>query len=145
MTSAQALINRLRQAGYRITPQRWAICTYLATSEQHPTAYQVYTDLVAQNPTISRATVYNTLNILRELGTLALIDLGDDHTHYETNLAPHLNLICQRCQRIVDQPATGLTPVLQTLLKQAGGFAPTTIQIQMLGLCVACQERSSSA
>jgi Fur family transcriptional regulator, peroxide stress response regulator len=145
MTTVELFLKTLRQAGYRLTPQRRAICAYLATTDQHPTPYAVYAALAAQDPEISRATVYNTLNALHQLGAIVPINLGDDHTHYETNLAPHVNLICQQCHRVIDQPATALVSALQDIMAQTAGFAPTAIQIQVLGLCAYCQQKATSS
>ena len=67
-------IEVLQQAGRRITEQRKLICAYLAATRSHPTPYQVYADLSEAHPEISRATVYNTLNALKELG--AIVEIG---------------------------------------------------------------------
>lgn len=144
MDTLPLFLDALRDAGYRITPQRRAVCAYLATTDQHPTPYRVYADLVERHPEISRATVYNTLHALHTLGLIMPIDLGDEHTHYETNLEPHVNLICQRCHGVIDQPITAFTNALNALFDQAGDFAPTTVQIQVLGLCAACQPRNTT-
>ena len=85
-----------------MTPQREAICTYLAQTDRHPTPYQVYEDLSVTHPEISRATVYNTLNTLQQLGAIVELSFGADHTHYDTNPEPHINLICLRCHRSCD-------------------------------------------
>src|SRR3954469_19797318 len=95
-------LNALRQAGKRITDQRRVICDYLAETASHPTPYQVFEDLSQQYPDMSRATVYNTLNVLKELGAIVEIGFGADHTHYDTDTAPHINLICLRCHEISD-------------------------------------------
>ena len=73
--------------------------------QAHPSAYQVYAELSAHHPEISRATVYNTLNALQELGAIVEISFGDGHTHYETDTSPHMNLVCLRCHVIEDFPA----------------------------------------
>jgi len=92
-------LTALRNAGHRITEQREAICAYLAQTDKHPTPYQVYTDIHTQHPEISRATIYNTLNALQQLGAIVEINFGANHTHYETDPSPHVNLICLRCHQ----------------------------------------------
>lgn len=135
----ETFLDALRKAGHRITPQRQVVCEYLATTAGHPTASTVYADVIAQHPEISRATVYNTLSVLHELGAIVQIDLGDDHTHYETNLTPHVNLICRRCRRVIDfEPAESPEAFLATL-RRSTNFLPTTVHVQVLGLCHACQ------
>ena len=64
----------LHLAGMRLTPQRQAICVYLASTDRHPTPYEVYADIASLHPEISRATVYNTLNTLQQLG--AIVELS---------------------------------------------------------------------
>jgi Fur family peroxide stress response transcriptional regulator len=142
MSKLETYLFILQQAGLRLTAQRRAICEYLATSDKHPTPYMVYADLVQQHPDISRATVYNTLNTLQRLGAIAEISFGDDHTHYETNLTPHINLICLRCHQVVDYPGQALVADLTQPLLAATGFQSMATKVEVLGLCPACQTQS---
>jgi Fur family peroxide stress response transcriptional regulator len=138
MTNSNRLLDALRAAGHRITGQRRILCNYLAKTHSHPTASAVYAALAPAHPELSRATVYNTLNILHQLGAIIQIDLGDDHTHYETNLQPHVNLICRRCGRVTDIASPlPLVEILESV--QVEEFHAATVQIQVLGLCVDCQ------
>ena len=131
----------LQQAGLRMTPQREAICTYLAQTDRHPTPYQVYEDLSVTHPELSRATVYNTLNTLQQLGAIVELSFGADHTHYDTNPEPHINLICLRCHQIMDyhgqQPLDELTARVFT----ETGFQAAAARIDLVGFCVECREQ----
>lgn len=138
-TTVTTLIDALQRAGHRITPQRRAICHYVATVAGHPTPSEVYAGVSAVTPTISRATVYNTINALAAAGALLQIDLGDEHTHYETNLAPHINLVCRRCRQVTDHEMTELSGEIMAALEHAVHFAPSTVHVQVFGLCAACQ------
>lgn len=144
MTTTQHLLEGLRKAGCRITAQRRAICEYLAVTGQHPTPETVFANLIDQQPSLSRATVYNTLNTLARLGLITPIDVGSQARHYETNQAPHINLICQRCHRVIDLPVEALALTLQQLIQKSAGFTPLTMRVQALGLCQSCQERNRS-
>ncbi len=155
---AEFYLTALRNAGHRITEQRYAICDYLAKTDQHPTPYQIYSDIHALHPEISRATIYNTLNALQQLGAIVEISFGADHTHYETDPSPHVNLICLRCHAVVDYHS-GPHPtdhpddylgsqqgnITQTAefiaLQQKLGFQPIATKIDVLGLCWACQQQ----
>ncbi len=64
MNLYETLLTALKAQGKRITPQREAICRLLARSDEHPTARQIYETLKAQFPSMSLATVYNTLDVL---------------------------------------------------------------------------------
>lgn len=145
-------LTALRNAGHRITDQRQAICDYLAQTDQHPTPYQIYTDIHALHPEISRATIYNTLNALQQLGAIVEISFGADHTHYETDPTPHVNLICLRCHAVVDyhgdalaQPWDGTHNAELLALQQSIGFQPIATKIDILGLCQACQAQTDRA
>lgn len=134
------LLDALRHAGHRITPQRRAVCQYLATINSHPTPSEVYAGVTALSPEISRATVYNTLNALERAGALVQIDLGDEHTHYETNMKPHANLVCRRCRTVIDYEPPPLSTELVAALEQRARFTLNTVHVQVFGLCRACQQ-----
>ncbi len=72
MTDPQArfeqLIAKLRTSEYRLTPQRVELIRLIATSEGHPSASELYNQIKNQFPTMSLATVYKTLDLLKELG-----------------------------------------------------------------------------
>ena len=143
MSKHEPFLDALRKAGHRITPQRRLICEYLTTTAEHPTPSVVYSALATQHPEISRATVYNTLSVLHELGVIVQIDLGDDHTHYETNLAPHVNLICRCCRRVIDFEPLDAPDAFLASLQRSSQFLPTTVHVQVLGLCHECQLQES--
>lgn len=134
-------VAALQRAGLRLTAQRQAICSYLAGTDSHPTASQVYADLLQVHPDISRATVYNTLNTLQQLGAIVELSFGSDHTHYETNPEPHVNLICLRCHQIVDYFGTLDLDALgqHVLLEQ--GFHTAAARIDLVGFCAECREQ----
>ncbi len=102
----ERMLETLRQAGLRLTVQRRAICRFLAHSKNHPTARAIYDALKPEYPSLSLATVYNTLEVLVRLGVVhALGSAGDDATHYDADTSPHINLACIRCHRVVDLPS----------------------------------------
>jgi Fur family peroxide stress response transcriptional regulator len=131
----------LRRAGLRITPQRQAICEYLAGVNHHPSPYQVYADISGVHPEISRATVYNTLNTLQQLGAIVELSFGADHTHYDTNPEPHINLICLRCHKIVDFAGeVALGEINQRILLETG-FQSAAAKVDLVGFCAECREQ----
>jgi Fur family transcriptional regulator, peroxide stress response regulator len=141
-------LTALREAGHRITEQRYIICDYLAKTDKHPTPYEVYADISAHHPEMSRATVYNTLNALQQLGAIVEISFGGDHTHYETDPSPHVNLICLRCHRVVDYHGGIMNDVAQrqelSALQEKFGFHPIATKIDVLGLCQVCQQEAEA-
>ncbi|MCB0061882.1 MAG: transcriptional repressor [Caldilineaceae bacterium] len=136
-------ISVLRDAGCRITEQRQRICRYLAETDQHPTPYQVYSDLRSQYPDMNRATVYNTLNTLQSLGAIVEINFGANHTHYDTDPTPHVNLICLRCHAIEDCHEALPTDEILTKTGTACNFTPIAAKIDILGICARCRAQDA--
>jgi len=85
-----------------MTPQRMAIMDYLDGNTQHPSAAEVYEAVLRKFPTMSFATVYNTLRILKERGLLAELSLDPAKKRFDANPAPHHHLICVNCRKILD-------------------------------------------
>jgi Fur family peroxide stress response transcriptional regulator len=130
--------DALQRAGLRMTAPRRAICDWLAATDAHPTPYQVYEQISRTHPEISRATVYNTLNTLQQLGAIVELGVGANHTHYDTNPQPHVNLICLRCHQITDLDAAAPFADLRTLLDHERGFHALVARAEVLGLCAGC-------
>ena len=138
---AENLMAILRNAGLRITAQRRAVCDYLATTESHPSPYQAYDALSAINPDISRATVYNTLNTLRDLGAIVEISVGAGHTHYETDTTPHINLICLGCDQVIDYHGPFSLDEVRAQIVQEVGFVTVAGKVELVGFCQSCRDR----
>jgi Fur family transcriptional regulator, peroxide stress response regulator len=141
MTDYQMLTTTLKQAGMRITPQRVAVCKLLAESEEHPTATRVYEQVKAQYPTISLATIYNTLDVLVSLGAVNVLGhAGDDNVHYDADTEPHVNLACVACHKIVDIPSEHVTH-LDTEITKISGYKLLGARVLYYGLCPDCQSK----
>jgi len=144
MSSFETLTDTLRQAGLRLTPQRMAICRLLTASTEHPTAAMVYEHVRAMYPSLSLMTVYNTLNLLVELGKInALGHAGDDNIHYDADTEPHVNLACINCHKIVDI-ASEHVDRLDREVSAASGYKLLGARVLYYGLCPGCQARSAS-
>lgn len=131
------LLTALKQHAFRLTPQRVELVRLIAASQGHPSAAQLYARIKRQFPTMSQATVYKTLALLKEIGQVLEIDLRDD-SHYDGNHpAPHPHLICTRCNKIVDGNLD-LDPLIIQRLEQESGFRNLHPQYVFYGLCPDC-------
>lgn len=139
MASEKELLDAIRTSGGRVTAQRRVICEYLADTHTHPTPAQVFDAISQDNPDISLATVYNTLNMLQELGAIVGINFGSGHTHFETNTEPHINLVCLRCHSITDLPIDQAMD-LESEAWREGGFEPVAYKMDVFGFCEECRE-----
>jgi Fur family peroxide stress response transcriptional regulator len=135
------LINALKGRDFRLTPQRVELVRLIASSEGHPSAAQLYTRIQRRFPTMSQATVYKTLALLKELGQVLEIDLHDD-CHYDGNRPqPHPHLICMKCNKIVDGEAS-LDQESIRRMEKATGYRILRPQISLFGLCPDCRKES---
>lgn len=106
--SHQKLIDRLERAGVRPSAQRLAIAAYVLTTEEHPTADQVWTRVKAEFPMVSRATVYNTLQTFREQGLVQQLVLAEGSVVFDPKVEPHHHFVDDETGAIHDIPWTAL-------------------------------------
>ncbi len=99
----------LRQAGLRPTRQRLMLGEFLfSNGGRHVTADMIYTEAVAANMPISRATVYNTLNQFTEAGLLRQIGVDGSKSFFDTNPGTHHHFFVDHEDRLLDVPAPGV-------------------------------------
>ena len=135
--SKEAIIKDLKMAGYRITKQRHTIIGILADRQDHPSVRQIYNKIRFNNPDISLATVYNTLNMLVDMKLLKEIEFEKSDNRYETNLAPHINLVCTICGSINDFDYD--LPVVPDVIREKEGFVTKENRMDYRGICKKCQ------
>lgn len=135
------LTQSLRSAGMRLTPQRLAICNLLVATDSHPSAQMIYETLQPQFPTMSLATVYNTLEALMNLGVVnSLGTAGDDTIHYDADTSPHVNLACISCHRVIDLPSQYVA-ALDSEVASHSGYQLLGARVLYYGLCPDCQSK----
>jgi Fur family peroxide stress response transcriptional regulator len=123
---------------FRRTPQRLAIMKFLASRRSHPSVEEVYAAVKKQFPTISLATVYNTLDALRERGDIIEVGFDSTRKRFDAVAESHHHLICVRCRRVVDIPER-FNPVLAGREKM--GYQIIRCQVDFHGLCPQCQRQ----
>ena len=136
----EELVNKLREHEYRLTPQRIALLRLLAASDGHPSASQLYDQIKEQFPTTSLATVYKTLNVLKEMDEVLELGFSGDDNRYDGNKPyPHPHLVCIRCQKILD-PEVSLAQNLIQEVAQSSGYQIVGHRLDFYGLCPDCQD-----
>ncbi len=137
MELEQTLVDR----GCRMTPQRRAVLQVLVDGPRHPTAADVHGGVAQRLPSVSLATVYNTLQCLADFGALLKLPFPGE-ARFDTDTRPHVNVVCDACGAIHDLPGAALGLVEQArLVAQASGYtlvAPP--QLVYHGLCPACAQ-----
>ncbi|MGD1901003.1 MAG: Fur family transcriptional regulator [Geitlerinemataceae cyanobacterium] len=98
----QQIVRALKGRKLRVTPQRFAVYANLLDRTDHPTAEQILDDLNRDAPTSSQATVYSSLQALREVGLVREVLLEEGIRRYDANVAPHHHFRCEACGTIED-------------------------------------------
>ncbi len=96
------ITNKLSSSGLKQTFQRRKILEFLENTKSHPTADSIYNEIVKEIPTISRTTVYNTVNKLAEEGIIKCIKTKNSEMRFDACTEPHYHFVCNECGHIYD-------------------------------------------
>lgn len=132
------MINKLKKLGLKATPQRLAIFNLLEGNTSHPSAEEIYKQLKPRYPSLSLATVYNTLDVLARAGELQEIRIKNEKRHFDPNPAPHTHFLCRICDSIFDfdEGAPGIQAP-----GDVNGYLIEGATLYLYGICPCCRER----
>ena len=133
----ERIIGRLREEGLKVTPQRIAIIKHLDGNTVHPAVDDIYREVSRDFPTLSLATVYNTLDTLERIGEVRAICADPNRKHYDPNTSLHHHAICSRCNAIRDVTADYST-ALKLPAEVAEVFAVEEAFAYFRGVCEGC-------
>ena len=131
------IITKLRENGYKVTPQRLAICELVLSSKDHPTAERLHRQLKAKQPTMSVATLYQTLHLLTEIGLLQELGFGEGISRYEPDTSPHINVVCDKCGKIRDYHDENIKELWSRIIKNLG-IQPIGQRLDVYTYCEEC-------
>ncbi len=135
----QAFVAVCRERGLSVTPQRLVLYKALLNTTAHPSPEGLFEEVRAQMPTLSLATVYKTVETLKDLGLVQEVNPLHDRMRLDANMDPHHHLVCVRCREVVDIHSGDLdTLALPAELKR--GYAVFNHSVQFSGLCAACRK-----
>ncbi|WP_413628225.1 Fur family transcriptional regulator [Fructilactobacillus vespulae] len=134
-------MDRLKNNGVRITPQRQIILKYLIENDNHPTVETIFNVLDKTFPNLSMATVYNNLRLFKKLNLIIELPSIDGGYRYDFYDHPHLHATCDNCNKIIDIENPRFTEIEQELKDETRevGFKPTVSSISIHGICKECQ------
>jgi Fur family peroxide stress response transcriptional regulator len=136
------MLAKVKGRNFRLTPQRLTILSILASSEEHPTVDEIYTEVRKKFPTTSIATVYKTIAMLKELNEVLELGFPDGSNRYDGNKPyPHPHAICLNCKKILD-PEISSVDTLSEEMKQKTGFFVSSHRLDFFGLCLECQRKT---
>jgi Fur family peroxide stress response transcriptional regulator len=135
-----SIINALRRKGFKATSQRIAICQSALASREHPTAKRIFTEVKKTYPTVSLATVYKTLQVLKELHLVQELAFPQRESRFDSLVEPHLNVVCLRCGKVVDvNDRSARSLVLKAAEKTR--YTVTEQRFDIYGFCEKCKTR----
>lgn len=127
----------LLQFSIKPSVQRTAVMDYLLNNRIHPTVEDIYTALSPNMPTLSKTTVYNTLNLFAEKGAVQVLAIDDKNARFDVDTSAHGHFLCKSCGKVFD---------LFNLKKELfqfpyhPTFAISAVEISYKGLCNVCKE-----
>jgi len=124
----------LRQKGIKASFQRVSIFDYLQHTTAHPSAGKIFSDLHPAIPSLSRATVYNTLNLFLKKKIVTPVQVDGAETRYDLAEPHHAHFHCKACQMIFDIPSEELKNP-----EALAGFDVQEAQLHFKGLCPQCR------
>ncbi len=134
------IIEKLRANDHKITPQRIAIAEILADSKGHPGVESIYEQLKNKFPTMSLATVYRNVLLIKSLGEVLELGFPNGCNRYDGNRPfPHPHVICIRCQKIIDPNLDSLKDMTAEVADETG-FDILAHRLDFFGICGECRK-----
>jgi Fe2+ or Zn2+ uptake regulation protein len=130
MNAVLDVAESLRRSGIQPSAQRVAVAGYVLTTDEHPSADQVFARVRTRFPMLSRATVYNTLNLLVSKGLLRELVLAEGRVVFDPKIEGHHHFIDEETGTIHDVPWSA---VQVSNVKRLAGFDVREYQVVMRG------------
>lgn len=128
----------LQAGGQRFTEQRATIYRYLAATDVHPTADEVFLAVRRNLAGISLATVYKGLETLVGCGLAVKLTYADNSARYDGRTDPHHHARCVVCDSVVDIPGEMPDEEVEAVRRRAAGFTVTGYRLEFTGYCSTC-------
>lgn len=137
-------IEVMKNKGFKVTHQRLVVLDYLQHSKKHPSAEMIYNDLKEKYPTMSLATIYNTLEMLMKINLVVDIGAPEERRRFDGILVEHSHFFCTKCGKIEDLTVPGI----EQLFEKAKASHPGTInhcRLDFFGFCEECRAQEEQA
>lgn len=133
-------VKLLKENSIKVTPQRLEILKYLDENRIHPTADQIYTGLKEKNPSLSKTTVYNSVETLKEHGLIQSLTVSSSESRYDFRTDSHHHFLCKKCGKIIDIDI--ICPNMNEILE--GGHKVEEVHGYFEGICKKCMEKQEN-
>lgn len=131
-------INNAKAGAVKLTKQRQAVLSVVADAEDHLTASEVFEKSRKLFPSISYATVYNSLRYLKEAGLIVEITFGNGASRYDSQTSRHDHAICTQCGKLSDFDLAETAELMRSAARRTR-FKPESIHLTLMGVCPDCR------
>jgi Fe2+ or Zn2+ uptake regulation protein len=138
--SHQEFQDMLYSRGVKPSFQRLLILEYIVKHKNHPSAEMIFKQISKKIPTLSRTTVYNTLNLFVNKGILTTLKTSDSESHFDIADKPHAHFFCSVCGQIIDLDLD--IPCLSQ--EYVNGHRAEEIKVQFMGICRNCLQQKDN-
>lgn len=137
MVNLESLERKVARSGHRVTGPRRELLAKMEGMGDHFTAE----GLVAAVPGVGRATVFRTLRLLQDIGTLCQVVLDDGTLQYRlTSGGHHHHIVCSQCGAVNDFSSCDIQSLLNEIAERTG-YDIEAHRLEVYGRCKSCRER----
>jgi Fur family ferric uptake transcriptional regulator len=134
--AAENLREYLKNGNHRVTPERFIVLDAALDFKEHFSADELYASMKSSKLKVSRATVYNTLDLLADCSLLTIRNFGDKMKRYESSFSKqsHDHLICINCGKIVEFTSEQVGEIYKNVCSKLG-FEPVNYSFNIFAKC----------
>ncbi|CCQ94625.1 Fe2+/Zn2+ uptake regulation proteins [[Clostridium] ultunense Esp] len=132
----EMIIDYLKKHDIRPSTIRIKVLNYLLNNRIHPTVDDIYKNLIEDIPTLSKTSIYNTLDLFLEKGVVKVLALWEKELRYDIDTNLHGHFKCEKCGKVYD------FPISSNILSQnkLEGFKINDKNIHLYGICKECNK-----
>ena len=138
MNDVEIILEKIRDTGLKVTPQRLEIIEVLQNNHKHPSAHEILHEVRKKFPSTSYSTVYSTLDALHRLGEVRKLTIDPRCIRYDPNVSVHQHCMCKECGKILDVPRDYYAN-LQVPAELRRQFDIEDYHVEFHGLCAKCR------
>jgi len=133
----------LKDAGLKATFQRMHILNVIDEAG-HMSIEDIYEEVIKVHPSLSLATIYKNIELMMEKGVVVEVPIVGKKSKYELAKEDHIHLVCTECGMVEDKMCVDRTEHIFKELSKNESFKLQRRQVNLYGLCSACQAKQAS-
>lgn len=134
--SNEWMMEYLRDHDIKPSTIRIKVLEFLLNNKIHPTVDEIYKNLIEDIPTLSRTSIYNTLDLFSEKGVVNVVALCEKELRYDVDTNTHGHFKCERCGEVYDFPLE--TKIINK--DELEGFQINYENVHLYGICKNCNQ-----